>query len=502
LEMSWVLVDESGVVAHCISRLFPSPSSYHQVGLVIGHPCAEDQLVGLIPTPFPEAVDDPPQPPQERPTSATAGNSKQPLSPVETLDPEWTSEHAKQVYRMLPGGLKIMGAYLFADTRALSAMLPTMHRFLHSIREAAGYHQKDGPSELILLLIASDTKTYTAKRIDITNKKGNTRPAELVFQTFASSFHCFVSSVNISFSVPLAQGQSLGHQIKEALDLEAKELRNGVVLVNGTRVDEDALIGPDTGKRDKKSGKSKSNSKALTGNAVHKVEIFTEGLPSSLKGARSSKGSIGVFSYTGTIHCRAYCHPKDSYGTAIAAIKDDICKTLAVRLDFLCEELERQQGDRDKTKMATHFNPFGDYKRPPILEQRWGLPQRVFFPFVGQIHLSDYLMPFETIQTDCIERVKALLDLKVSEKDLISPERFSADGLGVELSPLPAGSRQGEAKGKRKTKPVKAEEEIISPRLATQQAEKEGSNRSVAFFGVAIGLLVALVALLVSLGLV
>jgi len=78
---------------------------------------------------------------------------------VETLDPEWTSEHAKQVYRMLPGGLKIMGAYLFADTRALSAMLPTMHRFLHSIREAAGYHQKDGPSELILLLIASDTKT-------------------------------------------------------------------------------------------------------------------------------------------------------------------------------------------------------------------------------------------------------------------------------------------------------------------------------------------------------
>jgi hypothetical protein len=42
--------------------------------------------------------------------------------------------HPRQVYRMLPGGLKIMGAYLFADTRALSAMLPTMHRFLHSIR--------------------------------------------------------------------------------------------------------------------------------------------------------------------------------------------------------------------------------------------------------------------------------------------------------------------------------------------------------------------------------
>jgi hypothetical protein len=39
-----------------------------------------------------------------------------------------------QVSRMLPGGLAIVGAYLFAGADASSALLPKMHRLLHSIR--------------------------------------------------------------------------------------------------------------------------------------------------------------------------------------------------------------------------------------------------------------------------------------------------------------------------------------------------------------------------------
>jgi len=42
------------------------------------------------------------------------------------------------------------------------------------------------------------------------------------------------------------------------------------------------------------------------------------------------------------------------------------------------------------------------------------------------MHAQEQLIDFRLPKTDCIERVKALLDLKVSEKDLISPERFSA----------------------------------------------------------------------------
>jgi hypothetical protein len=35
---------------------------------------------------------------------------------------------------MLPGGLGIVGVYLFANTEASSALLPKMHQLLHSIR--------------------------------------------------------------------------------------------------------------------------------------------------------------------------------------------------------------------------------------------------------------------------------------------------------------------------------------------------------------------------------
>ena len=44
------------------------------------------------------------------------------------------------------------------------------------------------------------------------------------------------------------------------------------------------------------------------------------------------------------------------------------------------------------------FNPFGEGKQAPKFEQRWGLPQRVFFPFVRPLLVADYLMPFETVR--------------------------------------------------------------------------------------------------------
>ncbi len=44
------------------------------------------------------------------------------------------------------------------------------------------------------------------------------------------------------------------------------------------------------------------------------------------------------------------------------------------------------------------FNPFGEGKQAPKFEQRWGLPQRVFFPFVKPLLVADYLMPFETVR--------------------------------------------------------------------------------------------------------
>jgi hypothetical protein len=56
----------------------------------------------------------------------------------------------------------------------------------------------------------------------------------------------------------------------------------------------------------------------------------------------------------GSVHGRAYCHPKDSYGAAIAALKADIAKSLAARFDFLCEELDRRESDlKERKKKAS-----------------------------------------------------------------------------------------------------------------------------------------------------
>jgi len=148
----------------------------------------------------------------------------------------------------------------------------------------------------------------------------------------------------------------------------------------------------------------------------------------------------GVFAYTGTIHARAYSHPKDTYGSAISALKADLSKSLAVRFDFLCEELERREAEikqskRKKAKTNTMFNPFSEAKCELKFQQSWGLPRRVFFPFVKPLLIADFVLPFETIRDDCCERAKDLLSLQPTEEDFVTPESFtSADHLYVELA--------------------------------------------------------------------
>jgi hypothetical protein len=110
---------------------------------------------------------------------------------------------------------------------------------------------------------------YTAKSIDITNKKGDTKPVDLVFQSIAPSFQCFTCSLDVSLAITLSAGQSPRDQIEvlrcvcvcarararwsiarltrivctqAALERETEALRKGLVLVNRTVVDEDAPI--------------------------------------------------------------------------------------------------------------------------------------------------------------------------------------------------------------------------------------------------------------------
>ncbi|ELR20698.1 uncharacterized protein ACA1_054440 [Acanthamoeba castellanii str. Neff] len=451
-----VVVDETGVEAHTQQRLFAADPE-------------DCFVIGLIPTPLPEV-------------EPTAGKKKK-LSPVDVLDAEWMSEHAHQVNRMLPGGLAIVGAYLFAGADASAALLPKMHLLLHSIREAAGYRGKQGgPSELLLLQIASDTKKYTAKSIDITNKKGDTKPVDLVFQSIASSFQCFTCSVDVSLAITLSPGQSPREQIEAALEREAEALRKGVVLVNRTVVDEDAPIcgNKKSGGKGDAKGKKKAKPGNLPAYAVHAVDIFTEGLPSSLTGASPSKDALGTFTFSGSILGRAYCHPKNSYGAAIAALKADIGKSLAARFDFLCEELERRESDlKERKKKASSdelFNPFGESKQGPKFEQRWGLPQRVFFPFVKPLLVADYLMPFETVREDCCERAKALLDLQPSEQDFVTPERFASDDLEAELSSTTTPTRGAAAKKAKTTQETKTKAKAKKPTEETEDDEEEAEE--------------------------
>jgi hypothetical protein len=64
---------------------------------------------------------------------------------------------------------------------------------------------------------AVSTHRYTAKSIDVTNKKGDTKPVDLVFQSVVPSFQCFVCSIHVSLAITLSSGQSPREQIEVRL---------------------------------------------------------------------------------------------------------------------------------------------------------------------------------------------------------------------------------------------------------------------------------------------
>lgn len=101
-------------------------------------------------------------------------------------------------------------------------------------REAAGYRGKQhgGPSSLLLLQIMSDTKKcacppmlphkqlptqqarFSVSAIDITNRKGETKPVDMKHQSFVASLQCFVCAVDVSVTIPVASGQNPRDQIE------------------------------------------------------------------------------------------------------------------------------------------------------------------------------------------------------------------------------------------------------------------------------------------------
>ncbi|XP_015236374.1 PREDICTED: protein odr-4 homolog [Cyprinodon variegatus] len=328
--------------------------------------------------------------------SADAGKS---------VDKEWVSEHARQVSRMLPGGLSVLGVFMVSESDAKDT-LTTLRQFLFSVENLISSEQlwmpaEDDVKDCVTLHINPKTRKTVCRTFDVKDPKSVAKPADWKYQSGVCSSWATVSCwLNIDLLVPLPGSitctKPVDDCLKEELKVWAQQIERGVCLIEGKKLPEDSEI---------KTGQKKNVRQTYTAQLL----ITPDGqmVPDVVQ---QCGGSLSV---RGAIHSRAFLHSnKPKAKLAEKLLKRDIISTVATRVQMLLEEPQTQTEENKERKQTEQFC----------------LPRRVFCPVkaTSPLCVCDYQFSDEGL-SEMTDRFKEMLDIEATEADLDITQELIAE---------------------------------------------------------------------------
>ncbi|KAF5916713.1 hypothetical protein HPG69_005508 [Diceros bicornis minor] len=272
-------------------------------------------------------------------------NLKHPKTKLDNLDEEWTTEHANQVSRMLPGGLLVLGVFIITT-------LEMGNDFQNALRRSSA------------------------------------KPADWKYQNgLSASWLSLECTVHINIHIPLSAtsvSYTLEKNTKNGLARWAKQIENGVYLINGQVKDEDCDL--------------------LEGQLLNSDHRSTATV-------QICSGSVNL---KGAVKCRAYVHSnKPKVKDAVQAVKRDILNTVADRCEILFEDLLMNEIPEKKV-MSIKLNSEKEFHI---------LPHRVFVPIPGStVMLCDYKFGDESAEEirdhfiEMLDHMIQIEDLEIAEE--------------------------------------------------------------------------------------
>ncbi|KAF4018663.1 hypothetical protein G4228_010106 [Cervus hanglu yarkandensis] len=260
---------------------------------------------------------------------------------LDSLDEEWATEHAHQVSRMLPGGLLVLGVFIITA-------LEMGNEFQNTLRRSSA------------------------------------KPADWKYQNgLSASWLSLECTVYVNIHVPLSTtsvSYTLEKNTKNGLARWAKQIEDGIYLINGQVKDEDSDL--------------------LEGqllNSDHRSTAMVQ----------ICSGSVNL---KGAVKCRAYIHShKPKVKDAVQAMKRDILNTVADRCEILFEDLL--------------LNEIPEKKVMNSEKEFHILPHRVFVPIPGStVMLCDYKFGDESAEEirdhfiEMLDRMIQIEDLEIAEE--------------------------------------------------------------------------------------
>lgn len=373
------------------------------VGLILGQLSAQKDFV-LCLARTPEAAEDEvceeSETGLEEQLPSSTKRIRKPVHPktLDAADELWVATHAKQVTRMLPGGLDVIGIFAVAPTNMLKDSQAKLRQIVFAAEKLLNKDMPilplDTTKERIILQVDSLTSKVTCCSVEVSNAKSTLKPAEWRYSG-PNTWLRLDSAVAVDVTVPIAtQNFSLLKCMQQGILPFCHEIWNSETLINGVVREDGELLAPSS---DAKKKKNKDNSAS----AVDKFHIdFLQPLQeaTSLEVAKVLEMSK-VISVRGIIVTRAFVHKKATVKESIEAMKTDIVRSLVVRCELLREDLELTDEISAVESRQLHDTPV-----------------RVFIPAMG-VQFCDYKFQDEK-KEEVLQRIKELTDIEVSADDM------------------------------------------------------------------------------------
>uniref|UniRef100_A0A1J3K7B4 Protein odr-4-like protein n=1 Tax=Noccaea caerulescens TaxID=107243 RepID=A0A1J3K7B4_NOCCA len=416
-----------------------------EVGLVIGKlSSALDRgfVFDLIPTPSNddgnpacsvlETRDD-----KKKPSKSKSQSSE---SSSLSIDSDWVAEHARQVSRMLLGGVKVVGIYVWASESAFKNSTMILCQAIKGVTDAIR-HLDPGLDEALLIHICYSPRRWNCRTCLLNSSiiSSSLRPCDFKLGRVLSSLQRFKCSYSFNFRLPIYSGgksaaRTFTEILRQELVIHAEELESANAMIDGDLV---------------------HNDEPCNTEGEHEIELLCPFMKDSRADVSAAKNVTGLLLFGGSIFSYAYLNAKEPVSQAIADIKADITRSMQSRLDIICDEAQdlnpADVGDNEEAEMSkTHISKLIFNSSTKACHLR--LPRRVLVPWLAGPYLCDYLQPFETLEVvkeRCVEfmsmehssldaskisEVETETSLSVAESsmwDVIS-SASSASGYGLE----------------------------------------------------------------------
>lgn len=361
-----------------------------QIGLVIGKLSKSlDRafVFDLVPTPPNEAGDSASSLVESvsKDDHKKKGSKSKPQSDSAVLfvDKDWVSEHARQVSRMLLGGMNVIGVYVWVSESSFKNSTLTLCQTVKGVAEAAPCVDA-GSDDRLLIHISYSPRRWICRNCSLSSNVSSSslRPCDFKMGKVLASLQKFKCTYNFDLRVPLCSEHGLRRRklldiVQIGVSSHAKMLKGAKCLIDGRLVIED--------------------DQCVQG-GLHEVQFLLPFHQESSLEACSGKEVFGLLVFSGSLSSISYLNPKEPVSQSLNDIKEDIIMSLRSRLELMFDEADQEsEGDKEADNPISIGGNLllNDQKAQTLL-----FPRRVFVPWLKDTYICDYIQQSEAIEAD------------------------------------------------------------------------------------------------------